>query len=301
MRIRLFLVLSLFCAQFILAQSAGNSGLSFLKIGVGARNIALGDNGTSMADDATSIFYNPANLSRNATQEVFIMHNQWIQDASSEVLGIKFMFLGLPVAIGINTTTIRGIDIRTTASVEKDGSFDAHYFEGTVATGFSITDQISGGLGIKYLYEGIYTDEADGIGFDAGITYKNLIPQLTLSGVIKNIGTMTQLRVERTKLPSELKLGASFALPSYVPQFDFIAGAEFQKYLTTDEAHANLGLEAQYEHMFAIRLGYMTNYEGKGFTGGIGIIWHSLAFDYAFTPFSNDLGSAHTFSLKIGL
>jgi hypothetical protein len=45
----------------------------------------------------------------------------------------------------------------------------------------------------------------------------------------------------------------------------------------------------------------MTNYEAKGFSAGIGILWRSVAFDYAFTPYSYDLGNGHTFSLKIGL
>lgn len=35
-------------------QSAGNAGLSFLKIGTGARNIALGDNGNTLAQDVTA-------------------------------------------------------------------------------------------------------------------------------------------------------------------------------------------------------------------------------------------------------
>ncbi len=301
MRIRIIVFAALISSQLILAQSAGNSGMAFLKLGSGARNIALGDNGMTLANDATSIFYNPANLAMNENQEVFVAHNQWMQDASSEMLGVKFTFLGLPLGVGINATTIRGFEIRSQASAEKEGSFDIHYFSGAVSTGFSITDQIMGGIAIKYLYEGIYVDNADGIGFDFGARYNNLFPDFSMACALKNVGSMTKLKNEKTVLPAEFKLGGSYALPEYFPKFDFNAGVEFQKYLKDDNEHLNFGLETLYDKMFSIRLGYMTNYEAKGFCGGIGVTWHSVTFDYAFTPYSYDLGDGHTFSLKIGL
>ena len=45
-----FLVL-MFISTSLFAQTAGESGVSFLKIGFGARNIALGDVGVVSADD----------------------------------------------------------------------------------------------------------------------------------------------------------------------------------------------------------------------------------------------------------
>jgi hypothetical protein len=301
MRIRVVILAALISSQLLFAQSAGNTGMAFLKLGSGARNVALGDNGMTMANDASAIFYNPANLALNQNQEVFIAHNTWLQDASSEVLGVKLNFFGLPIGVGINATTIRGFDIRTQATAEKDGSFDIHYFSGAVSSGFNITDQIIGGIAVKYLYEGIYVDEADGIGLDLGVRYNNLFPDFSMACAIKNIGSMTKLKNEKTVLPTEFKLGGAYTLPEYFPKFDFNAGVEFQKYLKDDNEHLNFGLETVYDKMFSIRLGYMTNYEAKGFCGGIGVTWHSITFDYAFTPYSLDLGNGNTFSLKIGL
>ena len=40
-------ILLLVSSSVLLAQSAGNTGLSFLKFGFGARNIAMGDAGAS--------------------------------------------------------------------------------------------------------------------------------------------------------------------------------------------------------------------------------------------------------------
>ena len=41
----------------------------------------------------------------------------------------------------------------------------------------------------------------------------------------------------------------------------------------------------------------MSGYESKGLTTGLGLKWEGLNFDYAFTPYSYELGSAHTISL----
>jgi len=41
------------------SQSAGNSGLSFLKFGFGARNIAMADAGTAASNDLTALFIIP--------------------------------------------------------------------------------------------------------------------------------------------------------------------------------------------------------------------------------------------------
>ena len=66
----------------VYSQTAGNSGLSFLKFGFGARNISMGDAGTALSNDLTSLFYNPAKLVFTDESEVMFMHNEWIQAVS---------------------------------------------------------------------------------------------------------------------------------------------------------------------------------------------------------------------------
>ena len=193
---------------FISAQSAGNSGLSFLKLGFGARNIAMGDAGTSSASDVTSLFYNPARLSLNPANEIVVMHNEWIQGIRSELLGARTIFWGLPVAFGFNVTTISDIEIRNTAGPALS-KFNANYFYGSMSTGFNVFTGLSAGISVKYLYEGILTDEASGLGFDFGFNYKTTIEGLSFSAVVKNLGSMNELRLEKTKLPTDIRAGGS--------------------------------------------------------------------------------------------
>ncbi|GAB4300882.1 MAG: hypothetical protein Kow0098_28660 [Ignavibacteriaceae bacterium] len=280
------------------AQSAGNSGLSFLKFGFGARNIAMGDAGNAVSDDLTALFYNPAKLKAGTGSEILLMHNEWIQDVSSEVLGVKSDLFGLPVALGFNVTTVRDIEVRSKPG-PAESTFDANYFFGSISTGFRVYKQMYFGISGKYLYEGLFTDEATGFGFDFGALYSEAFEGLDLSAVVKNLGSMNKLRSSETELPTEFRVGASYRVQKAMKDFDFIIAAEYQKYTSSDDSHLNFGGEIFYDNLFAIRAGYQTGYESRSFTGGIGLKWGMLKFDYAFLPFALGLGNANLFSLQL--
>jgi hypothetical protein len=61
----------IFCGLFILApqnnfafaeSAAGTTGLNFLKIGVGAKAVGMGEAFRAVADDASALYWNPAGL-----------------------------------------------------------------------------------------------------------------------------------------------------------------------------------------------------------------------------------------------
>ena len=70
----LILLFVMILASQIFSQSAGNSGLSFLKFGFGARNIAMGDAGASASNDLSALYYNPSRLVSAEMNEVIFMH-----------------------------------------------------------------------------------------------------------------------------------------------------------------------------------------------------------------------------------
>jgi len=280
----------------IFAQSAGNSGLAFLKLGFGARNISMGDVGSETSNDVTAFFYNPARLAGNDDNEIMLMHNSWIQGTRSEILGVKTSVWDLPLAFGFDVTTIGDIEVRTQATDNPDATFNANYFAGSVSTGFNIYDNVAFGATIKYLYEGLYSDEATGWGFDFGLSYKTPVEGLSAAMVLRNLGSMNALRYESTKLPTEFRIGPEYKINLF-EKFAVTAAAEFQKYTPTKDAHMNYGAEILYDNLFALRGGYQSNYESKGFTGGFGLIWGGFDLDYAFQPFTDGLGDANVISL----
>ncbi len=290
--------LILLISSYSFAQSAGKTGMSFLKYGFGARNIAMGDAGTAISNDLTGLFYNPAMLASTDGSEVLFMHNEWIQDVSNEVVGVKTELWDIPFALGFNVTSISDIPFRTNPTPDPETTFSANYFFGSLSTGFFITDEIAFGAGFKYLYEGLLNDEANGFGFDFGLNYILPYKGLTASAAIRNIGSMNKLRDEATKLPTELRVGTAYTFNLEDSKFDFTCGAEFQKYLDAENNHFNFGGEVLYNKLIAARAGYQTGYESRGLTAGIGLMWGNLKFDYAFLPFSFGLGNANLFSLQ---
>jgi hypothetical protein len=292
----LFLLLVSFTTLF--AQSAGNTGLAFLKYGFGARNIAMGDAGTSLSTDVTSLFYNPAGLAINPGSEIMVMHNAWIQDIRSEILGARTLLFGIPVAVGFNVTTIPGIEVRTNPG-DPLTTFSANDFFGSFSAAYKIMDNLSIGASYKYLYEAIYVDESTGWGVDLGATYLTSIKGLNISAAIKNIGKMKALRSESIKLPTEIRVGPSYSF-SPAEKFDITGAAEFQKYTPDSDSHLNFGAEVLYDKLIALRVGYQSGYDSKSISAGLGLMWGNLSFDYAYAPFNSDsgLGSGNIVSLQ---
>lgn len=291
------ILLFLVFAAYTFSQTAGNTGLSFLKFGFGARNIAMGDAGAVSASDVTALFYNPSRLAGNNNSEIMLMHSEWIQDVRSEVLGVGSEIWGLPFAFGFNVTSVSDIEVRTKPG-EPDSKINANYFFGSLSSGFGIVDSIDFGFSIKYLYEGILSDQATGWGFDLGLNYNTSVEGLTASAVIKNLGSMNIFRNESTKLPSEVRIGPAYNYEFTDSKISLTTAAEFQKYLATEDIHFNLGIEGVYNRIVALRAGYQTGYISRGLTGGIGLMWGNLNFDYAFLPFAYELGNASILSLQ---
>lgn len=290
------LLILLITTTVVFAQTAGKSGLSFLKVGFNARNIAMGDFGVATADDVSALYYNPALLADYSSPQLTFTHNKWIQDVSSEMFGASFPLFGLPFALGINTTSISDIEVRTRPG-EAESTFNAHYFYGSLSTGFYVADNIAAGITMKYLYESLFSDDANGLGFDFGLRYKDVIEGLDLAASYSNVGSMNSLRNEETKLPADLRVGAAYSFPLQQIQSDITVTGGIQKYTATDDTHIHFGAEIFYDDLIALRGGYMSGYDSKGLTAGLGLLWNSINFDYAFVPFDYGLGDSHIISL----
>ncbi|KAB2908374.1 MAG: PorV/PorQ family protein [Ignavibacteriales bacterium] len=281
----------------LFAQSAGSSGLSFLKIGSGARNIALGDNGAVFADDATAVFYNSSSIANLTGSEISFTHNEWIQGIRTEMLATRFSLFGMKFGLGINSTRVGDIEVR-----ERPGAplstFTADFFAVSLGTGFALSKKFDAGVAVKYIYEGMFYEDATGFAVDLSAKYK-VSDDFFAVASLRNLGSMNELRSESTKLPVDLRIGGGYAFAMPTQKMNFSAGLEVQKFLSTDDIHLNVGVEGVYDKLIALRLGYQSFYESKGFTAGLGIYWNRLAFDYALSPFSQQLGMGHTFTVRL--
>ncbi len=278
------------------AQSAGNSGLAFLKFGFGARNVAMSDLGVVGANDLSALNYNPSLLAVNNKTQLSFTHNSLLQDLNSEMFAGSFNAFGLPIAVGVNTTNIADIEIRTTPG-DVQSKFSAHYFNGSISTAFHLLEKIYFGVTYKYIYENLFSDNASGYGFDFGVNYQSNITGLTFGAAVRNLGSMNQLRNESTKLPADFRLGAAYNFSLQNSKLDFTALAGFQKYTSQGDSHIHLGGEAVYDKLLSLRIGYASGYDTKNLSAGFGVNLKGINLDYAYVPIKYGLGDSHIISI----
>ncbi len=290
------LLFILLATSVIFSQTAGTSGLSFLKHGFSARNIAMGDLGVASANDVSALYYNPALISEFVSPQLTFTHNQLLEDLTSEMLGASFPLFGLPFALGINTSSVSEIEVRTRPG-DPESTFDAHFFNASLSTGFNVYEKLSAGVTVKYLYENLFSDDANGWGFDFGLSYRDIIEGLDVGASYRNIGSMKKLRNQETELPTDVRIGAAYNFQLKQIQSDITVTGGMQKYTKTDDTHLHVGAEIFYDNIIALRGGFMSGYESKGMTAGLGILWSGINFDYAFVPYDYGLGDSHIISL----
>ena len=287
------LLLFVLYAGSISAQGS-STGSSQLNLPLSARSASL--SGATVADIGThsSSFVNPANLWTEGPTSVLLSHSQWIQDIQSEIVGTQIPFSFGTFGLTVLNTNVRGIEIRERPGPPL-GTFTARF--ATFQAGFAtkVSDGLLVGGALKYIYEKLYVDEATGIGFDFGAAYRTPVEGLTAGISMTNLGELGEFRNDASQLPAVGRIGASYIL--LYGEVMLTSSVALAKGLHQTQTHAQLGLEAVYDHMLALRIGYEAGYETRGVAAGLGIRYSILQFDYAYLPFSLGLGDAHLFSI----
>ena len=78
-----FLAMSIFCAAFLNGQTInryGTTTANFLEIGVGSRATSMGDAYVAVANDVSSIYWNPAGLSNVSQSSGLFSIQPWLVD-----------------------------------------------------------------------------------------------------------------------------------------------------------------------------------------------------------------------------
>ena len=283
----------------VFADTGAKVGLSFLKIGVDARAVAMGDAYSSCANDAASAYWNPAGLAGAGTNSVVLMHNAWLQDINQEFAAIQFMKGAHNLAVSINMLNVSGIELRDeTASEQPIGTTEVINTYLGLAYATTIADNWQVGLQMKYLYEKYYFESADGFAVDLGVQKQNILSGLGWGLAIQNLGKMSVLRNESTPLPMLVRTGMNYRLPVQLFDYQPLLAADLV-YIADDITTLNFGFETRVVNHVDLRAGYVLGRESQHFRGGFGVLFGAFNFAYAFVPFDYDLGSAHLLSLAI--
>ena len=298
---RITLLLLLLTISAVFAETGGKIGLSYLKIGVDARAAAMGDAYTAVANDASATYWNPAGLAASGTNSVILMHNSWLQEVNQEFGAVQFVNGVHNIAVSLNMISVTGIELRDeTASEIPIGNTQALNTYLGLAYATEIFGSWQFGLQAKYLYEKYYLYSADGFAFDLGLKKDNLLQDLSWGLVIQNLGKMSALKEEATRLPLILRTGVSYLLPLQILEKRPLVAADIN-YVMDDVTTLNLGLKVPLVNYADIRLGYVLGRESQSITAGFALNYGIFHIAYAFVPYSYDLGNSHRFSLMVDL
>lgn len=306
-----FFLVSYFLTYWLLLAynlyAKGITSAEFLKIGIGARAVGMGEAFVGVADDVSTIYWNPAGTIQIQKIELTAMHTVWFEDIFFSNLAYCQKGLGGVVGGGINFISYGNISMADNTGEKLNETYAPHDLLLLISYSRKIND-LSVGSNLKFIYSKIEEETATGFAFDIGWFYDKLKiynRQLKLGAVVENIGPGMKFVKEEATLPIMVKLGGSYnilAKPNSV-----VKVALGLNYLIYSDFNINIG--AEYVQRlgnfgFAVRCGYKTdtiNVLGvlSGLTAGFGVKWRqNYGFDYAWVAYG-DLGSTHRISMNI--
>jgi len=328
-----WILLTVLVPVFLFAgfPKVGTTAAPFLKIGVGARAVALGDNFAALANDASALYWNPAGITGLERISVSASHTSWFAGITHDVV-----LLAIPVtqsiAIGFDLTYLSSGDIEQTTLDEQEGNgifYDATDFALGLTYAQKLTDRFSVAVKGKYINQKIFNENASTFAVDFGTTYRTDFKGLRIGMNMANFGGSMQMtgddlievkedpysgnlsetmrNTESWPLPIIFRVGLAIDIMGY--NDGLMQNDKNRVTLAMDAIHPNdndetfgAGLEYEWNEFLALRAGYKANHDVQDLSlgGGLHFILGGVHFniDYAYADFG-DLDTIQRFTAGI--
>ena len=152
----------------------GTTAAPFLKIGIGARAVALGGNFTAIANDVSAMYWNPAGITEIGNISLAATHTSWFAGISHDAIQLAVP-IGNFSAMGLELIYLTSGDIEQTTIQEQDGNgiyYDVSDLALALAYAIKLTDRFAVAVKGKFIRQTIYNEEASSFAFDFGTIYK---------------------------------------------------------------------------------------------------------------------------------
>jgi hypothetical protein len=300
-------------------QRAGTSSGTFLQIGVGARAVGLGESFVAVANDPSTVYWNPAGLASLQRREISESHVDWPADIHYDHLTLVLPSRKLGGSIGLQLG-ILGTQMQETTELAPFGTgrtFD--YSDMVVGATYARrwTDKLLVGAGAKFIREDLGSEVGGpvtrAILYDAGSIFYLGLGSVRIATSLTNFGAA--LKPSGTYISPYS--GEHRTYDGFDPPLMFRYGVAFEpventtQRLTTsfevdqpadNQQTLKVGTEWSYRHVFALRTGYNFLVDELKFSAGTGFVadfgdLHGT-FDYAYTD-GHFLGAIHRLSLGV--
>lgn len=302
-------------------NKGARTSLQFLKIGMGARQSAMGEASIALVRDVNAVFWNPANISGVENLEVSFSYVRWLADLNyvAGAVGYRLGTFGIiagyvgsldygniPEALAVSATG--GNDTRT------GNSFSGGDLMAGLTFSREFTDRLSIGVSAKYLRETLWDFDTSTLAFDVGTNYDLGYKGIRLAMSAQNFGGSVGYLAQgsqseefdlpiifRIGLSANLISGAESALMDIGPSHRLRVGLEA---INTNDfsERVHVGGEYTFAEFLALRGGYRFNYEEGNLSLGFGVRPSIGDFearvDYSYVSY-DFLDAPHRFSLTL--
>jgi Type IX secretion system protein PorV len=308
-------------------SKVGTTAADFLQIDVGPRAVAMGGAFVAAANDASSLYWNPAGLSHLTGNELIATHTEWLADLNFDYLGVALKLGSVGVAgVSVTMLSVPEMVVRTEDLQQGTGeTFDAADMAIGLSYGRSVTDRFSVGATAKYIRQRIWHSAATAAALDIGTQFRtDFFGGLTIGASIYNFGSdmkldgrdlRTFVDPDPTQLGNNSRIPANYELDAYKLPLNFQFGVSSTPIYSrmskltfnVDAIHPNSNNESLnfgFEYCFEDRVFFRGGYRGLflddaegGISGGLAV--HQTLFeggvaklDYAFRS-GGRLGDIH--------
>ncbi len=274
-------------------------GLAMLKNDHSARAAGMGAAYVAVTHDPNATVYNPAAAATVREFTASFGHTFFWDEVRLEsgYLASNLMS-NVHIHGGIRYAAIDNLEARDRPSSEPLTVFNAHDLSLKTGLAYRFSDRVAAGFGLGWFMEEIEAWRGWAFNVDLGLLAMP-VDEVHIGAAVTNIGSDFQLAKSGYRdsrdisLPTTYRLGATYRYQDYLGALDVV--------VVDDDFRVHTGAEAQLHELFMLRAGYMFNYDTKSFTAGASFSRRNLRADYAFVPFSENLGSSHIFNFTFSL
>jgi len=282
-------------------SKAGSAGLQFLKIGVGARECAMGETASAIATDANAIFWNIGGIALSQKRQVYFSNSQWLVNSQHYAGSVVVPFGSYTVGLSLVSLAIQ--DYEETTVREPDGTgnmIGAYDIAAGIAVARRFTDKLSIGIQVKYVQEKLDTYSASDILFDVGALYFTGFRRLRLGFSLQHFGPDIKIADQSFRTPLLFRISAAEEVLNF-ERFQLSMACELV-HPTDNKEWVNCGTELTLMKLLQLRAGYRFNQDEGSWTAGAGFRLDNLTFtnvriDYAYMPFGEIFGDVHRISM----
>lgn len=320
-----------------LPNNTAGGAAQFLQLGAGARALGMGEAYGPVADGVDAIYWNPAGLAALTRSEATYTRQEFLRFFHHDFVAYArpVRFLGGVMGMSLTRLSQDSLPLVDKANVtigqfsphseavafsyarafagEAPEARDREYFRdnwtmpGTYRPLRHELDPWSGafmlGLSLKLINENIFDRNSTAFAVDGGALYRPVdLEDLSMSAVLRNVGTPQKFISQSENLPLEFDLGIAYRhrfngshlLPAVEAAFPYY-GNPFVKlgveYRTPVAENITMSMRGGYKTQTAYDLSPLT-----GLTAGFGVGLRKLDVDFGFQPLA-ELGQVYRISL----